>query len=99
LKIQDLQEKKRGDLQEIGGWFVVILVFNILGLVRVNPNWVDNLEKQESHRGSPYCLYIKMEGEKTMRNLKGLEYFLVEIRLMFGTKEGADGEKSGVRLA
>ena len=34
-----------------------------------------------------------------MRNLKGLEYFLVEIRLMFGTKEGADGEKSGVRLA
>ena len=32
------------------------------------------------------------------RNLKWLKYFLVETRLMFGTKEGADGDKSDVRL-
>jgi len=59
VKIQDLQGKKRGDLQEIGGWFVVILVFNILGPVRVNPNWVENLEKQEVYGGRSYCLYIR----------------------------------------
>ena len=40
---------------------VVILFFNILGLVRVNPNWVDNLEKQESHREGRRCLYLNME--------------------------------------
>lgn len=33
------------------------------------------------------------------RNLKWPKYFLVETWLMFGTKEGVDGDKFGVRLA
>jgi len=59
LKIQDLQGKRRDAFSETGGRVIVILFFNILGLVRVNLNWVDNLEKQEVYRESAYYLYIK----------------------------------------
>jgi len=45
----------------MGGWFVAILFFNILGRVRVKPNWVENIEKQESHRQRRRCLYLNME--------------------------------------
>ena len=73
---------------------VVILLFNILGPVRVNPNWLDNLEKQEVDIERPYCLYIKRRLWKRRRNLKWLKSFFCGDKVHVRAKSDSRVEKT-----
>lgn len=94
MKIQDLQGKRRDAFSETGGRVIVILFFNILGLVRVKPNWLDNLEKQEVDRERPYCLYIKEEIVEKEEKLKVAQVFFVETKFMCWPKVTAGSRKT-----
>lgn len=49
---------------------LIILLFNILGRVRVNPNSHQNTEKQESDSGVYYCCAINVYRNNMARNVK-----------------------------
>lgn len=49
---------------------LIILLFNILRRVRVNPNSHKDTEKQESDGGVYYCCYINQFQNNMARNVK-----------------------------
>ena len=49
---------------------LIILLFNILPRVRVNPNSHQNTEKQESECESCYCCAINVHQNNMVRNVK-----------------------------
>ena len=49
---------------------LIILLFNILGRVRVNPNSHKDTEKQESDGGVYYCCAINVYRNNMARNVK-----------------------------
>ncbi len=49
---------------------LIILLFNILRRVRVNPNSHQNTEKQESDGGVYYCCAINVYRNNMVRNVK-----------------------------
>ena len=49
---------------------LIILLFNILRRVRVNPNSHQNTEKQESDGGVYYCCAINVHRNNMARNVK-----------------------------
>ena len=49
---------------------LIILLFNILGRVRVNPNSHKDTEKQESDGGVYYCCDINQFRNNMARNVK-----------------------------
>ena len=52
---------------------LIILLFNILRRVRVNPNSHKDTEKQESDGGVYYCCAINVYRNNMARNVKRLE--------------------------
>lgn len=52
---------------------LIILLFNILRRVRVNPNSHQNTEKQESYGGVYYCCAINVHWNNMARNVKWSE--------------------------
>ena len=49
---------------------LIILLFNILGRVRVNPNSHKDTEKQESDGGVYYCCATNVHRNNMVKNIK-----------------------------